>query len=96
MNMSFSPVRGRSCAVASDRTCSLWLSIMSRSRAIVTTATPFFGSTPVIFPTSTPATRTVCPWPGITAWASENSAFRLNGGFSISGKYPRDSCWEMM
>ena len=96
MNMSFRPVRGRSCAVASVRRSSSWLSILSRFRSIVTTATPFFGSTAVIFPTSTPATRTVWPWPGMTAWASENSALSSNGGFSMNGKYPRDSCWEMM
>ena len=52
---------------------------------MVTSATPFFGSTLAIFPTSTPATRTVWPWPGITAWASEKSTLSTKGDFSTSG-----------
>ena len=47
--------------MASERTVSSWLSIMSRFRSMVTIPTPFLVSTPEIFPTSTPATRTVWP-----------------------------------
>ena len=37
-------------------------------------------------PIRTPATRTVWPWPAITAWAVWNSAFRTYGFSSINGK----------
>ena len=42
--------------------------------SIRTTATPRSSLTSPISPTFTPATFTVCPWPGVTAWAFENSA----------------------
>ena len=32
-------------------------------------ARPSSSSTLLISPTSTPATLTVCPWPGVTDWA---------------------------
>ena len=39
-----------------------------------TTATPFLSVTPPISPTFTPATFTVCPWPGVTDCAFWNWA----------------------
>jgi hypothetical protein len=41
---------------------------------IVTTARPSTRSTLVMSPTSTPATWTVWPWPGVTDCAVENWA----------------------
>ncbi len=37
-------------------------------------------------PTSTPATRTVCPWPGSTAWAFCSSTVMCLGDSSTNGK----------
>ena len=73
--MSLSPVLGRSSAVASVWTRSLY----SGSRESVTTAWPSFSPTLVMSPTRTPETRTVWPWPGVTAWAVENAACSWNG-----------------
>ena len=78
MNMSFSPVFGRSSALASVWTKPLY----SGSRSIVTTARPSFRSTFVMSPTRTPDTRTVWPWPGVTACAVANSALIRNGASS--------------
>ena len=64
-NMSFSPVRGRSSTVASRRT----RPSCSRSRSSRTRARPSCSSTSPTSPTRMPATRTVCPWPGVTPWA---------------------------
>ncbi len=68
--MSFSPVFGRSSAVALVWTRSLY----SRSMSIWITARPSLSSTPPMSPMRTPETRTVWPWPATTAWAVENSA----------------------
>ena len=38
------------------------------------TARPSSSSTPPMSPIRTPETRTVWPWPAMTAWAVENSA----------------------
>ena len=46
----------------------------SSSSFSVTIARPSSSRTPEISPTSTPATSTVWPWPGVTAWAVESSA----------------------
>jgi hypothetical protein len=46
-------------------------------------------------PTRTPATRTVWPWPGVTAWAVVISAFSSNGFSSSSGIRSR-WFWTMM
>ena len=70
MNMSFSPVLGRSSAVALVWTRSLYWG----STSILITARPFFSSTPPMSPMRTPDTRTVWPWPATTACAVENSA----------------------
>ena len=45
-------------------------------------------------PTSTPATRTVWPWPGCTAWAFDSSISICFGFSSTSGK--RRPCWFRM
>ena len=82
MNMSLSAVFGRSSAVASSRIRSSY----SDSSSIVTTARPSSTSTPEIRPTSTPATRTVCPCPGWTAWAFSSSISICFGDSSTSGK----------
>ena len=71
--MSFSPVFGRRSAVASVWTIPLYWG----STSIVTIARPSERSTFEMSPTRTPETRTVWPWPGVTACAVENSAFSL-------------------
>jgi hypothetical protein len=72
-NMSFSPVLGRSSAVALVWMRFLyWGSIWSW-----TIATPFLSETLPISPTCTPDTRTDWPWPGVTACAVENSALSV-------------------
>ena len=68
-NMSFRAVFGRSSAVASCRIRFLYSGLISS----VTTATPSSSFTSAIRPTSTPATRTVWPWPGCTACAFASS-----------------------
>ncbi len=84
-NMSLRPVRGRSIAVASSCTrSSYW-----ESSSTVTIARPSFSSAPAMSPTRTPATLTVCPWPGRTAWASLSSNLIVNVSSSISGKWMR-------
>ena len=50
----------------------------------------------MILPTCTPATRTDWPWPGVTAWASENSAFSVNAFDSTNGIRGRASWLAMM
>ena len=85
MNMSFSAVFGRSSAVASSRMRSLYFGSMSS----VTIARPSFSSTLPTSPIFTPETRTVWPWPGVTACAVENSALSLIGLSSTSGKRSR-------
>jgi hypothetical protein len=88
-NMSFSPVLGRSSAVAS-----VWISpLYSGSMSIVTMARPFFSETPPMSPIRTPATRTVWPWPATTAWAVAISAVSLKGADWMSGKRRR-SLWS--
>ena len=69
--MSFSPVLGRTSAVAF-----LYSVASSRWIFIVTTARPFSRSTLPISPTLTPAIATSWPWPGISAWAVEISILR--------------------
>ena len=87
--MSFSPVFGRSSAEASA-----WISLRYfLSISIVTTARPFWRCTPPMSPTRMPAMRTVWPWPGMTAWAVENSALTGNGA-AWNGKRKRS--WERM
>ena len=85
MNMSFSPVLGRSSALASVWTRSLYCG----STSIVTIARPCERSTCVMSPMRTPETRTVWPWPGVTACAVENSAFSLYGALWMIGKRRR-------
>ena len=85
MNMSFRPVLGRSSAFASVWTKPLY----SASTSMVTTATPSSSSVSAMSPTRTPETRTVWPWPGVTACAVENSAFSWNGLSSMIGKRTR-------
>ncbi len=89
MNMSLSPVLGRSSAVASVR---IMLSY-SGSMTISTTALPSSSSTAPMSPIRTPATRTVWPWPGVTACAVANSAL-IRSGASSHGK--RIRCWSRM
>ena len=73
MNMSLSPVLGRSSAVALVWTTPWYWG----SRFIWTTATPFLSETLPISPTWTPEMRTDWPWPGVTACAVENSALSV-------------------
>ncbi len=63
--------------------------------SIVTTALPSSYSTLPMSPTLTPATLTVCPWPGVTAWAVSISAFSSNGRSSSTGILRR-SFWTMI
>ena len=63
--------------------------------SIVTTALPSSYSTLEMSPTRTPATRTVWPWPGVTAWAVSISAFSWKGFSSRSGTRRR-SFWTMI
>ncbi len=71
--MSLSPVLGRSSAVAL-----VWMRFRYLgSSSICTIATPFLSETLPISPTCTPETRTDWPWPGVTAWAVENSALSV-------------------
>jgi hypothetical protein len=89
-NMSFSPVLGRSSAVAS-----VWMRpLYSGSMSIDTMARPFFSDTPPMSPIRTPATRTVCPWPATTACAVASSALSLKGSSWMNGK--RRRCWVRM
>ena len=69
--MSLRPVLGRSSMRASRLTVTSPL-----SSSIRTTALPPSRSTREISPTRTPATLTVCPCPGVTAWAVENSPLK--------------------
>jgi hypothetical protein len=85
MNMSLSAVFGRSSASASSCTTSL----NSGSISSVTSARPCSSSTLPTSPTFTPETRTVWPWPGVTACAVENSALMRFGLSSITGKRRR-------
>ena len=85
--MSFRPVLGRSSALASCRIMPSY----SGSMTISTTALPSFSWTSPMSPTRTPETRTVWPWPAVTAWAVANSAFRTSGDAS-HGKRMR--CWS--
>ena len=86
MNMSLSPVLGRSSAVASWRIIPSY----SGSMTISTTALPSRSETSPMSPTRTPATRTVWPWPGVTACAVESSALSRSGD-SSHGKRMRCS-----
>ena len=73
--MSFRPVFGRRSAVAS-----LWMRLAnSGSTSMVTMPWPSLSSTFAMSPTRTPEMRTVCPWPGVTAWAVANEALSWNG-----------------
>jgi hypothetical protein len=77
-NMSLSPVFGRSSAAAS-----VWMSgLYSGSMSIETIAWPSCSLTPPISPTLTPETRTVWPWPGVTACAVDSAALRCSGASS--------------
>ncbi len=90
MNMSFSPVRGRSSAVAS-----VWMRCLKVGwMPIVTRATPLTSCTALIIPTCTPETRTDWPCPGVTAWAVEKSAYIFTGLGERSGNCRRS--WERM
>ena len=80
--MSFRPVFGRRSAVALVWTRCLY----SGSMSIRTTARPSLSSTLPMSPIRTPETRTVWPWPAITAWAVWNSAFSTNGLSWMIGK----------
>ena len=86
MNMSLSPVLERSSAVASSRRK---LVSYSASMSRPTIARPSLSVTDPMSPILTPATRTVCPWPGVTAWAVENSALTRIGFSSMKGKRRR-------
>jgi hypothetical protein len=85
--MSFRPVLGRSSARASVRTMPSYSGSITSS----TTARPSRSSTSPMSPIRTPDTRTVWPWPAVTAWAVENSAFSRSGA-SSHGK--RRRCWS--
>ena len=85
MNMSLRPVLGRNSAVALVWIRCLYLS----SICICTTAAPLRKVTPPISPICTPDTRTDWPWPGVTAWAVENSALIVNGLDWMNGKRKR-------
>ena len=66
----------RAAARWRPRACSrLYFGSISSS----TTAWPSSSSTLPMSPTRTPATRTVWPWPGVTAWASASSALTVKG-----------------
>ena len=80
--MSFRPVLGRSSTVASRHTRTLDL---SRSIRMLTTARPPTSSTRAISPTSTPATLTVCPWPGVTACAVVKAALNSKKSLPNTG-----------
>ena len=55
---------------------SVWTSFsLFASISMWTRATPLCRLTAVINPTVTPATATVWPWPGVTAWALLKSAW---------------------
>ncbi len=90
MNMSFSPVFGRSSALQF-----WWIRpLYCESMSICTIATPFLSVTPPTVPIWTPETRTDWPWPGVTACAVENSALIVNGEDWMSGK--RSPSWLRM
>ena len=59
------------------------------SICICTIATPFLRVTLPISPIWTPEMRTDWPWPGVTAWAVENSALSVYGEASMNGKRKR-------
>jgi hypothetical protein len=90
MNMSFSPVFGRSSAVESLRRSPL----KRFSISSVTTARPSSSSTSPMSPIFTPATRTDWPCPGATARAFSSTASTRNGPSSTIGK--RKFCWDRM
>jgi hypothetical protein len=56
---------------------------------IATTARPSSSSTLPMSPTCTPATRTVWPWPGVTACAFSSSTLMIWGFSVTSGKRKR-------
>ena len=71
--MSFVPVFARSSALASSRRSPRYFDSSWSS----TTALPSSSSTLPMSPTRTPATTTVWPCPGVTAWASDSSALTV-------------------
>ncbi len=79
--MSWSPVRGRSRSVASGWMSSAYL----WSTCMVTMARPLSSSDPETWPTLIPAIVTVCPCPGVTAWAELNSALSSNLSSPMNG-----------
>ena len=89
-NMSLRAVFGRSSAVAS---CLIRF-LYSGSMSSPTTATPSTTFTSEMRPTSTPATRTVWPWPGCTACAFASSIEMCFGAAWTNGK--RTFCWLRM
>ena len=92
--MSWSPVRGRSSTVESERTSGA----NSSSTSIVTTALPSTSSTSEMSPALTPAMFTVWPWPGVTACAVESSALTSNRSSPRIGTQDGYGCccWERM
>ena len=79
--MSFSPVFGRSSAVASG-----WMRLRYfLSIEKVTSARPSRSCTLLTSPTRIPETRIICPWPGTTACAVVNSAFSVHAFSSRIG-----------
>ena len=88
--MSLRPVLGRSSAFASVWTRRLY----SGSICISTIARPPLSLTSPMSPMRTPETWIVWPWPAVTAWPVANSAYSVNGFFSISGK--RSRSWSRM
>ena len=59
------------------------------SMSMRTIARPFLSSTAPMSPMRTPDTRTVWPWPAITACAVWNSALSTNGFGWMSGNRSR-------
>ena len=84
--MSFRPVLGRSSAVASvaDEVLVLRVDVHLDDRAAVLEL-----DLADVADRARPTTRTVWPWPGVTACAVENSALSANGFSSMNGKRSR-------
>jgi len=80
-------VFGRRSPVQFSRTSPSCSGSMSKVRI----ARPCSSSTLEMSPIRTPETRTVWPWPGVTACPVENAPFRTNGLSSMSGKRRRCS-----
>ena len=92
--MSLRPVRGRSSAVV--LVCMSSFLIHFGSTSAVTIAWPSLSDTCLMRPICTPATRTLWPCPGMTAWASENAILSWNGFGSMNGSRGRDAWFSTM